>query len=316
MFERFRVRLTPPEKWDPVLELLLRRLPPQYRHHRKESIRRRLRGVDGIPLELWHVETASLSQGHGVPEVAAGIVEFQPGHVAMARAPSVLSHRFRPAGVQLLRTWREILPSRNCRVLQVVAEDPSVFSRRMLREAGLVRITSLLYMAWEPPPGQSPPLSAALPPELRLEPFQDISSFWERLSAVVRRTYLASLDCPEVSEVRSVEDTLLGYRLSAKWEPWLWFILRLKEEDIGCLLLADRPEEQSVELVYMGLAPEYRGRGWSKPLIAEAQRQATALGRSHLVLAADVRNWPALCAYEQAGFHSVARADLFQKILA
>lgn len=315
MSGRYHIVQTAPERWDQTLEFFLRRYPPQYRQHRKETLLRRLQLPDAIPLELWHVEVRIVKAGHLLPIVAAGVIEYQPGGIAMAGVPALLSRQFLPAGVTLLREWMDMLTNRGYRTFQVVAEEPLPVHRQMMREAGLDRLTSLLYMVWEPASHPVPSAEEQLAEGLGMEPFRDLPGYWQRLACVVERTYVNSLDCPEVSGLRAVEDTLAGYRLSGPWHPQLWFLLRKDAEDIGCLLLCDRAEEKSLELVYMGIIPEYRGKGLSRFLIAEAQRQTIGLGRLRLVLAVDVRNWPALHVYEKAGFCSFARAEVYQKIL-
>ncbi|MCS7238998.1 MAG: GNAT family N-acetyltransferase [Thermoguttaceae bacterium] len=279
---------------------------------------RRLEGAEPLRLELWHAEDRGAKlRAPQHPIVAAALVEYQPGGVAMGSVPVVAGQRHEPAGVAILRTWLTSLPQRGCRVLQILAEEPLPLHRQILRHAGFPRLTSLLFMAWEAPgPISTLPIPEESPAEdFVIEPFGDQAEMWRRLEHVVEQTYQASLDCPEISGLRSVSDTLTGYRLSAPWKPQLWFLLRQGAQDVGCLLLADRAREETLELVYMGVVPEYRGRGLGRVLIAEAKRQLAALGRKRLVLAVDVRNWPALCAYEKAGFTSFARADVYQRLL-
>lgn len=320
MEHHYRVLPTPPEDWDPVLELFLRRYPVGFRAQRKAVLLKRLEGSEPLQLELWHAEERSgKAKSVGRPTVAAAIVEFQPGGVALGTVPTVAGHLHQSAGTAILQTWTATFAARGCRALQVLAEEPLPHDRQMLRRAGLTRLTSLLYMAWEPAgssAASSPGPSETFPAnEFVLEPFGDRPEIWQRLERVVEQTYQSSLDCPEVSGIRTVRDTLTGYRLSAPWKPELWFLLRHGTKDIGCLLLADRPREDTLELVYMGIVPEYRGQSLARKLIAEAKRQTTSLGRKRLVLAVDVRNWPALRAYEEAGFSSFARAEVYQRLL-
>jgi len=54
--------------------------------------------------------------------------------------------------------------------------------------------------------------------------------------------------------------------------------------------------------VYMGVLPEWRGRGWGIEVAQWAQWRARILGRERLVLAVDAENGPALAAYVAAGF--------------
>jgi len=315
---RYEVELVPPDKAEEALALLLRRYPPERRPRRREALLQRLTNDRAIPLELWQVVDRHPSSGKSAcPRVvAAGLLEHQPGGTTMGSAPVVLNHRFLDAGILLLRKWREAVRNQGRRVLQILAEDHLLGQRQMLRQAGIPRLTSLLYMccevgeSLEEPPWDGSPAKGGL----FFEPLSDSPTTWSRLAAVVEKTYIGSLDCPEVSGLRTAEETLTAYRLAGAWRADLWFIVRLQDQEIGCLLLGDRPTENCIELVYMGLLPEYRGHGLGSRLVDKAKSITVQLGRSRLVAAVDIRNWPAIRVYEQAGFYSVARADVFQEI--
>ena len=318
MSGRYEVQVVPPDEGEEALALLLRRFPPEGRPRRKEALLQRLTTDRAIPLELWRVVDRHPASGKSAcPRVvAAGLLEHQPGGTSMGSAPVVLNHRFLDAGTLLLRKWKEVVRSQGRRVLQILAEDPLLGQRQMLRQAGIRRLTSLLYMccevgeSLEEPPWDGSPAKGGL----LFEPLSGSPTAWPRLAAVVEKTYIGSLDCPEVSGLRNVEETLTAYRLAGAWRADLWFIVRLQEQEIGCLLLGDRPTENCLELVYMGLLPEYRGHGFGSRLVEKAKSVTVELGRSRLVAAVDIRNWPAIRVYEHAGFRSVARADVFQEI--
>lgn len=320
MSGRYEVEMVSPEKGEEALALLLRRYPPEARSHRKESLRHRLTTEKAIPLELWQaVDRHPPSPKGALPRVvAAGLLEHQPGGITMGSTPVVLNHRFLNAGILMLQKWKDVLRDRGRRVLQILAEDPFPWHRQMLRQARIRRLTSLLYMCWEAcetsPESQPEDLPAA--GAIFWEPLVDSPTAWARLASVVERTYISSLDCPEVSDLRNPEDTLTAYRLAGTWRADLWFLLRSREQEIGCLLLADRPADNCVELVYMGLVPEQRGQKLGRYLVEKAKGVTRELARSRLVAAVDIRNWPAIRVYEQAGFRSVARADVFQEILS
>ena len=79
----------------------------------------------------------------------------------------------------------------------------------------------------------------------------------ERLKKLIDATYQNSLDCPKLNDVRDMEAVLEGYQSSGVFWPELWSIVQFDGQDVGCLLLADHPEYDNVELVYMGVAPEH-----------------------------------------------------------
>jgi ribosomal protein S18 acetylase RimI-like enzyme len=120
---------------------------------------------------------------------------------------------------------------------------------------------------------------------------------------LIDRTYEKTLDCPAVDGLRPTSEVLLGYRdIGRPRDDW-WFIASHAGQDVGCLLLADHRPARHAELVYMGLIPEMRGRGWGVHLALQAQQIAATSGAEHLVLSVDAANMPALRHYQAAGFH-------------
>ncbi|MGD0899924.1 MAG: GNAT family N-acetyltransferase [Thermoguttaceae bacterium] len=134
-----------------------------------------------------------------------------------------------------------------------------------------------------------------------------------RLSSIVEATYAETLDCPALDGIRNVEDVLAGYRLTGVFDPRRWLIVRRKGMDVGCLILADFPVQDTWELVYMGVVREARGRGWGRQIARRAQWMAGLSGRLRLVLAVDARNTPALKMYAAAGFQEWDQRSVYGK---
>lgn len=122
------------------------------------------------------------------------------------------------------------------------------------------------------------------------------------LKALIERTYENTLDCAPLDNARSIDDVLNGYRRTGVFRSDWWVIARDKDQDIGCVLLADHPEHNQCELMYLGVTPEQRGRGWGMELAKLAQWIAFQADRERIVLAVDDANWPAQRLYEGAGF--------------
>jgi ribosomal protein S18 acetylase RimI-like enzyme len=141
---------------------------------------------------------------------------------------------------------------------------------------------------------------------LRFEPYDE--SQRERLVRLIERTYEGTLDCPALGSGRHIDDVVSGYRATGQYRPENWqFVCAqsagdLKGLDVGVLLLADHPGPRHWELIYMGLTPEARGRGWGKTIALQAQWQAQRAGALRLVLAVDAANLPALAAYRATHF--------------
>lgn len=124
------------------------------------------------------------------------------------------------------------------------------------------------------------------------------------MAAILERTYVGSLDCPVLDGLRPTADILDEYEAVGAHRPELWLFAAAEEGEIGCLLLADHPQQNQLELIYMGLVPEVRGRGWGEELAREALRQAARVRRSRVVAAVDGNNLPAVELYRRNGYET------------
>ena len=84
--------------------------------------------------------------------------------------------------------------------------------------------------------------------------------------------------------------------------------------EVGCLLLADHPHLDHLELVYMGITPQARGKGYGAELLTQAVLRADLLGAARLVLAVDERNTYARRVYEQRGFTAWDRRTVYARL--
>ena len=151
-------------------------------------------------------------------------------------------------------------------------------------------------------------------PDLGLE-FEPISpSNWDRFARVVEETYLETLDCADLKDVRSIGDVLDGYQGIGSYSPERWFLVRHGGVDAGCLLLAKHCAQDALELVYMGILPKYRGRGFGRLVARYAQWVAGVSGVSRILLAVDSVNEPAVAMYASVGFRRWDRRRVLCKV--
>ncbi|TWU51206.1 GNAT family N-acetyltransferase [Rubripirellula reticaptiva] len=181
--------------------------------------------------------------------------------------------------------------------------------------------------------GQSDRSEPAL--SLTFEPFDwnDLAENWAAMERLVEQTYQGTLDCPQLCEFRSANQTMLGYRSSAAFAPKYWFTAMdpASGRPAGCLIVGlhgspgsetDDPDADGaqprpvVEIVYMGLVPEARSRGLAACLIAQAMRIARQIGGDRLILAVDQKNIPARRLYERAGLRSMMGEVVWCKRIA
>jgi mycothiol synthase len=129
----------------------------------------------------------------------------------------------------------------------------------------------------------------------------------------VSATYDGSLDCPRLNGRRNIDDVLEGHKAAGEFDPRLWFLLRDRNgrsgggssaatgSAAGVVLLNRSTRTDSLELVYLGLAPAYRGKQLGDAMMRHAIHTASAIGARRLSLAVDSNNAPALRLYERHG---------------
>lgn len=173
-----------------------------------------------------------------------------------------------------------------------------------LTAAGYARLTDLSYQFADALPDPGP-----RPAALQWRPVDDADR--GRLAAVIERTYVGSHDCAELDGLRTAADALDEYAAEGTVAERGWWLASVAEADAGCLLLRDHGALDLVEIVYLGLVPEVRGRGLSHELLAQAWRGARAWGRRRAMAVVDVANAPALRLYAATGFAEVDRRQVY-----
>jgi mycothiol synthase len=179
-----------------------------------------------------------------------------------------------------------------------------------LRRAGFEHSCDLLFLVSHA--GHFP--TAPVASHLTFLPFHPGNL--DRMAAIVELTYRGSLDCPAIDRRRDPRDVVEGYRATSGNDLSHWLIVATADGDVGCLLLARDQRQPSWELVYMGLAPEARGRGWGIEVVRYAQWMVRKQGGERLVLAVDATNEPALRIYAAAGFTAWDRRSVFLKFFS
>jgi mycothiol synthase len=137
----------------------------------------------------------------------------------------------------------------------------------------------------------------------------------KRLAALIDRTYVGTLDCPQLDGLRSTVDVVAGYQAVGQFRPELWLIARDRAERVGCLLMNLHPDVRHAEIVYVALIPEVRGRGWGEELVKQAIERAKRAGAERIVLAVDAANEPANRIYQQLGFFEFDRRAVWVRSL-
>jgi mycothiol synthase len=207
---------------------------------------------------------------------------------------------------ELIRHWCALASARSLHFAQALIEPEASGKRAALRAGGFARLTRLLYLERDARfPWCDPPAAAEL--EWICYTPQHEARFMETL----QQTYHKSLDCPELTSLRSVQDALASHRASGPFDPRLWELARLAGRDAGCLLLSGVPQVAALEVVYMGVAAAHRRQGVGALLLRRALQQARERGVERLTLVVDERNHPARRLYERFCFAPITQRDAY-----
>lgn len=263
-----------------------------------ESIRQGTLSVEGL-----------IEARRGGALVGAVFSQRQPGSAAVIWPPRLVAEEPPATATQLLIAATELAARQGLRVAQVLLGSSAEPDDAVLRAGGYAPLAELIYLVSEERvfPRDAPVAALefeASAPETR-----------ERLIRTLEATYEGTLDCPQLNGVRTNEEVLEGYRETGVFDPTRWLIARHQEQDVGCLLLADHPEDLSWELVYMGLIPSARGHGWGLEIARHAQWLTKQAGRPRLTVGVDAANLPAIRMYRAAGFEEWERRIVYLKII-
>ncbi len=175
----------------------------------------------------------------------------------------------------------------------------------VLGSAGMIPVAKLVQMECfgiQSIPRLTLPASGLECGELNfIRHYEILANQWSQL---VERTYIETRDVPELNGQRSIESTMAGYASTIDGVPETWWVVQCKGIHIGCLLLTPTAA-RCCEITYLGLVPEWRGKGLSKVIMNFVRDWALASGIEGITLAVDLRNRRAIRLYQSCGFMTV-----------
>lgn len=284
------VQHPPRERWGSVINLALSHRPADERMRLTEAL------LQQPPGTRPDAGFAGLREARCDGElVAAALAVLQPGQAALVYQPRLIPEAPETARGLLNEALDRFLIEHRVRLAQEVLAIDALEDAARSRSAGYHIEIELHYLAAD---RQVFPMTCPSS-ELTFEPYTDAQH--DRLAKVLELTYLDTLDCAELNGVRSTTDAIAGYRATGEFRPEAWSLVQYEGQDIGCVLVAHH-HPWMAELIYMGLVPSARGRGWGRVLTDWALWTAQQLNCAVLSVAVDGRNTPARRAYEQAQF--------------
>lgn len=272
--------------------------------------------------------------------VAAALSLELPGRFAtVILSPGSASHPpFRAAASSLLASLTQHCRRRGIRMVEAIDVVDDSHRGRIWNEAGFQFVSRLTCMGknlkmsglpWgvleSPPtrrtsePDPFAPFSSAdlgmfrCRSERKWVPYADCDH--DDVVALYAETRRDSYDFPELTALRSADVAVASHQIAGDSETQMWWVLREQHQSVGLVFLSKHEALESVEVVYLGVAPQYRGRDVGRALLEYAIRRATQENAAHMSLAVDHRNLPAQRLYARAGFHVLTQRDVWLKIL-
>jgi len=286
-----------------ALRLLFAEMQPDERATHVTAL---LRQVDAAAIPLAGLLVAS----RGEQLVGAAWTLIQPGRVALVWPPRLVAGEPEATAAALAAESVHFAERQGVRLAQAALTSDSGSDARRLQAAGFSYLTDLLYLVSDEAVFPTSPSTSPL----HFEPFE--SGRERRLADIMTATYEGTLDCPQLNHVRAMDDVLAGYRATGQFQSDRWRFVQAAGRDVGCLLLSEHPPAGDWELIYMGLVPAARGRGWGLEVVRAAQWLAREGGARRLVLAVDAENRPAVAMYAAAGFAAWDRRRVLLRVFA
>lgn len=234
----------------------------------------------------------------------AGALLFvrQPGRMAFLWPPVVpVAGNCEAVSDALLRGAAARLDAQGVQFVQCILELEDDANRELLIRNGFQHAADLLFLRRslrEP----LPLLADGRAEETNLNwlPFDERHR--GRFVEILDRTYSGTRDCPLLSRVRNAADALAWHRGTGSFDPARWRICRRDGVDAGVLLLGEDLDQNTWEVVYLGVVPEWRGQGLGRAMLRSALEQARDAGRLAMHLAVDSTNTYAINIYNRIGF--------------
>lgn len=251
--------------------------------------------------------------------------------------PTSIDHAERVALIRHASEQVGQIKIRPARLAQSLLDTKEHDAARAFMDAGFMRLGDLAYLRRRLPktgPGASldSPAVPTWPAGVEVTSIPDLFAKGHSASTIdgwlidaLERSYIDTQDCPELCGLRDVSDVLESHRSVGIYDPALWWLVFRDGQPRGCMLLSACPEHQSVELVYLGLAPEARGMGLGSMLLGFGVRRLyqtvvasspsahppepghpVVSGAGGLTCAVDTRNAAAMRLYQRAGFERFA----------
>ena len=240
----------------------------------------------------------------------AAMLVYQPGRTLMLFASAPRLHREIQELKQVVDTALDAYRDHSVAAMQALIDPGDSANRVALEECGFKMMAVLRYMQRLLPKSAPEPV---VPRGVEISTWQD--GCRDEFIQALNESYRDTQDCPQLHELRTVEDVLDCHLGAGEFDPELWTLVKIDGKPLGVLLLNFIPQNNVVELVYLGLSPVARGRGIAAYLMKRGVWLCTRTGADAITLAVDDENGPAKRLYRRFGFVPTARKTAMFRIL-
>jgi len=252
--------------------------------------------------------------------LTACLLVQSPGRVGMVLLPRETRTAIRETlGVRAVRYALDQAWQRGVQVVEALVPATGGDAQNILTAAGFRYLTTLQYLTRKNESKACSDGSSRPGISAHLETASFTKSNEPLFRDALAASYCQSLDCPELSGVRSLSDVLCTHAARRRFDPALWRVYLQGQMPAGIILLnplddlagpdapdnADTPE--GMEIAYIGVAQPFRGTGLADAMLSWACAASRSSGATHLTLAVDERNDPARGLYARWGFSDTIR---------
>jgi ribosomal protein S18 acetylase RimI-like enzyme len=232
----------------------------------------------------------------------AALPVLSPGRTMLLFTPTqFIGPASEAAASALIESACDHCANREVDLAQVLLDPDQHEAREFFRQHEFAEMAELIYLHGSAHrSAKAPPL----PPGYHWETYSEANH--ALFQQAILGSYAQSLDCPALNGLRHIDDVILGHQATGEFDPHLWLALCAGGKPVGVLLLCRLPLTDALELVYLGLAPEARGKGLGDLLLQESMHHVIAQNRRRLTLAVDAKNRPAMALYFRHGMSRIA----------
>jgi ribosomal protein S18 acetylase RimI-like enzyme len=225
-----------------------------------------------------------------------------PGRTAMVFASHVSTIDQELSMPGLLDRACRSLHEHNVNLAQVLLDPDDSPDRQAFVRAGFHDLAILSYLERTIRPSK---LAVTWPANVTIRQYE--THMRAEMLRVLEGSYEDTLDCPGLRGQRKTEDILEGHRSAELLDAMLWNLLYIDGRASGVALLNPSSDRNTIELVYLGLIKEARGRGLGAQLLRFALNLLANRRERTIHLAVDEANGPAIALYRREGFRAVQR---------